>query len=208
MPPKQSAHGELDALQQRVADARLAVDAAEAAHIEAEAALEVAHDKVREAHELDQDPRAPTKALEKAKHTLEQAELAREGIEQRLLRAEREVAHFRETRGWDLLRERESVARELAGKLTRAVHEVVRLNQAITAERVYLDQLIAAIPGLSPRDDGPPSEHPWEETLKQLTTERGPNAGAAAAAPPPGRCGCAGAGGADQEEAAAGARTG
>ena len=168
MPRKQTAHGELDLLQQQAADARLAVQAAETAHIEAEAALEVAHDKVREAHDLGQDARTPTRSMDKAKRTLEQATLAQQGIEQRLQRAEREVAHFREARGWDLLRERESVARDLAGKLTRAVHEVVGLNTAIVAERVYQDQLIAAIPGLAPRDDGPPGEHAWEETIKQL----------------------------------------
>jgi hypothetical protein len=42
------------------------------------------------------------------------------------------------------------------------------LSKAYVAERQRVDQLVAAVPGASPRTDGPAPEYPWEGALRQL----------------------------------------
>jgi hypothetical protein len=173
MPPKGDAHKQLDILHQRVSDAQVAEGDADAKREAAETALEMARDDVREAHDLGTDPAKATKALEKAKKDVEQAHLACEGLAHRVQRAEAEVLKFKQSHGFDLLHEREVVAKELAGSLTRAVHEVIRLDRAIGAERSHINLLLAVIPGVSPREDGPPSEHPWEAAIRELRRATG-----------------------------------
>jgi hypothetical protein len=68
----------------------------------------------------------------------------------------------------DLLAEREQPARTVAAELTTSVHETLRLAKAYVAERQAQDQLVAAVPGATPRADGPASSHPWESRLKDL----------------------------------------
>jgi hypothetical protein len=67
-----------------------------------------------------------------------------------------------------LLREREPSAQAVAAELTASVRETLRLAKAYVAERQAQDQLVAAIPGASPRMDGPAASHPWEAQLKDL----------------------------------------
>jgi hypothetical protein len=90
MPRKSSAHTELDQLEQRVAEATLALREAEAKRAASEAAVETARDAVREAHDLGTDPGEAFEALEQAKLDAEQAALAAEGVAQRVRRAEQE----------------------------------------------------------------------------------------------------------------------
>ena len=168
MPPKSTAHAELDLLEQRLADAVVADREAEAKRIAAEVAVEDARDRVREAHDLNANPAKPTAQLEQAKWDAEQAALAKEGIGQRVARAERDVDRFKEENGLRLLEERAPRARELAGEVTRLAHELVRASKAMDPERAHSDRLIAAVSGLSPMHDGPPSEHEWAPAVREL----------------------------------------
>ena len=89
MPPSRTrtAHDELHALEQRLAEARTAERDAEQLALAAQAAIETARDAVREAHDLGADATKPTEALEQAKRDAEQAALAFEGVGQRVQRA-------------------------------------------------------------------------------------------------------------------------
>jgi hypothetical protein len=56
--------------------------------------VEAARDAVREAHDLGADPAKATAQLDQDKHAYEQATLAREGLEQRVRRADDERANY------------------------------------------------------------------------------------------------------------------
>jgi hypothetical protein len=77
-----------------------------------------------------------------------------------------QLDQLRQARG--LLEERAQSARIIAAKLTASVHETVRLARAYLSERTAQDALVAAVPGATPRNDGPPATHPWEAQLKAL----------------------------------------
>jgi hypothetical protein len=62
----------------------------------------------------------------------------------------------------------QSRAGELALKLTRAGHDLVRLHRAYLAMRGDIDALVAATPNAVVRKDGPPPSHPWERQLRDL----------------------------------------
>lgn len=79
-----------------------------------------------------------------------------------------EAIAFARERARDLLAEREQPARTVALELSRAVGEVLKLHRAYVTERQTMDQLVAAVPGATPRADGPPPEHPWEAALRTL----------------------------------------
>jgi hypothetical protein len=88
--------------------------------------------------------------------------------ELRVDRAQRQADDFTATRARDLLEERAVDARELASRLTRAGHEVVRLHRAYVQMRTDIDALVAAIPGAVVRLDSGPAEHPWEGQLREV----------------------------------------
>jgi hypothetical protein len=90
------------------------------------------------------------------------------GAELRVERAQREADDFAREHARDLLEEREADARELALKLTRAGHELVRLHRAYLALRTDIDSLVGASPGAVVRSDGPPASHAWERQLRDL----------------------------------------
>jgi hypothetical protein len=102
---KPSAHQELDALEQRIAAARLAERGAEQELRETRAEVEAARDAVREAHDLGQPAREPTARLDRAKGEVEQAQLALEGVGQRVRRATADRDRFLEENGARLLDE-------------------------------------------------------------------------------------------------------
>jgi hypothetical protein len=166
--PRRSAHDELEKLQNRLAEATSALRERETGAAAADACLEDARDAVREAADLDQDAAVAAAELQTAKEDAERAHLAVEGVSQRVRRAEAEVASFKEENGVRLLEERAPFAVELAGDVTRLAHELIRASKKVDAERAHQDKLIAAVPGLSPAHDGPPSEHAWHGALKEL----------------------------------------
>ena len=45
---------------------------------------------------------------------------------------------------------------------------MLRLNREYIAERTEQDRAVAAVPGASPRYDGPPGSHEWEQALREL----------------------------------------
>ena len=105
------AHAELHELEQRVAKARAADRDAQHALVAAQRAEEEAKDQVRSAHDVGEDPAKPTRALAKAREAAEQAELAREGVQRRVARAERDRTAFVEANAGRLLAELEPAGR-------------------------------------------------------------------------------------------------
>lgn len=83
-------------------------------------------------------------------------------------RAQQQLDEFAHQHARDLLAEREPNARTVAAELTASVHQTLKLAKAYVAERQAQDQLLAAVPGATPRADGPAPTHPWESQLKDL----------------------------------------
>ena len=75
---------------------------------------------------------------------------------------------FQRDHARELLAEREQAGRKVTAELATSARETVRLARAYLAERQAVDQLVAAVPGATPRADGPPAAHPWERQLKDL----------------------------------------
>jgi hypothetical protein len=66
------------------------------------------------------------------------------GAELRAQRAEAQAGEFERVHAAELIAEREVTGRELAGALTRAAQETVRLHCAFGAERSLVDRLVSA----------------------------------------------------------------
>jgi hypothetical protein len=82
--------------------------------------------------------------------------------------AQQQLDEFAHAHARDLLAEREPHARAVAAELSGSVRETLRLAKAYLAERQAQDQLVAAVPGATPRADGPEGTPPWEPALGQL----------------------------------------
>jgi hypothetical protein len=95
-------------------------------------------------------------------------ESAREGLARAADTARTEVARFRTENARELLAAREAGAREITDKLNAAVAETIQLHRSYLAERQEQDRAVAAVPGATPRMDGPPPSHPWERALRDL----------------------------------------
>ena len=120
-----SAHDKLERLEERIADARVAEREAEQAYRAAEAAVEDARDAVREAHDLGHDPAKPTRRLERAKRSAEQAALALEGVGQRVRRATVARDSFMSESATQLIEELEPDCQAVAERVESAIAAVV-----------------------------------------------------------------------------------
>lgn len=168
--PRKTAHATLDELRQTAAHQRMKAR-------DLDDTLEVAK------QEVEDDSRAVTDA-----YAAEDAKLAQQrrkqleateakvidlghqvtAAAQRVEMAQRAADTFTQEHARDLLAEREQPARTVAAELTASVRQTLTLAKAYVAERRTVDQLVAAVPGATPRTDGPAPEHSWEHALRQL----------------------------------------
>jgi len=142
-----------------------------------DAALEVAKQEVEDASSAVTDAYAAEDA-KLAQRRLKQLEAAEAKVidlghqvtaaTQRVQLAQRAAGIFAQEHGRDLLAEGEPAARTVAAELTASVRQTLTLAKAYLAERRTVDELVAAVPGATPRTDGPAPEHPWEAALKIL----------------------------------------
>jgi hypothetical protein len=171
MPPRrQSAHAELDELRQQAAAERVKARDVEAQLEAAKAKVEQASASIADGYAAE-DQRAVTiarKAEQAAVAQVYELQHRIDGAALRVQRAQQQLDEFAHEHARDLLAEREQPARTVAAELTASVRETLRLAKAYVAERQAQDQLVVAVPGASPRADGPDGSHPWEPALDQL----------------------------------------
>jgi hypothetical protein len=167
---RKTAHAELDELRQDMANERMKARDAESAFEAAKAKVDEADRVVTAAYALEDDKLAVQRRKELQAAEADAVELQRrvDAAGLRVQHAQQQVDTFARERARDLLAEREQPARTVALELSRAVGEVLRLHRAYLAERQTMDRLVAAVPGASPRADGPEGTHPWEPALGQL----------------------------------------
>jgi hypothetical protein len=170
MPRKQTAHAELDQLQEQATAERVKARTLgaqlEAAKVEVEDASRAVTDAyAAEDAKLAQQRRKQLEAAEAKVIDLGHQVTA---AAQRVGRARRQLDEFQRDRARDLLDERQQPARTVAAELTASVHQTLNMARAYVAERTAVDHLVAAIPGATPRTDGPASTHPWEAQLRDL----------------------------------------
>jgi hypothetical protein len=167
---RKSAHAELYQLRQQAACERMKARDLEAAVEAAKAKVDEASRAVADAYALEDDKLAAQRRKELQDAEAEVIDLghrvAAAGL--RVQRAQQQLDEFAHEHARDLLAEREPNARTVAAELTASVHETLRLAKAYVAERQAQDQLVAAVPGATPRADGPTSTHPWGSQLKDL----------------------------------------
>jgi hypothetical protein len=167
---RSTAHAELDELRQTVARQRTKARALDAA-------LEVANQKVEYASRAVTDAYAAedAKLAQRRRRQLETAEakvldLGHQvtAAKLRVERAQQAADRFAQEHARDLLTEREQTGGTVATELTASVRQTLTLAKAYEDERQTVDELVAAVPGATPRTDGPAPEHPWEHALRQL----------------------------------------
>jgi len=170
MAKRRSVHAALDELRQHTAAERVKAR-------DVSAQLEAAkHDVERASHAIADGYAAEDQQAVNAAREAEQAAIAKlrelqhrlAGAETRVQRAQQQADSFTHAHAHDLLAEREQSARTVSAELTAAGHELVRLHRAYVAERTAIDQLVAAVPGATPRADGPAATYPWEPELQAL----------------------------------------
>jgi hypothetical protein len=169
-PRRQTAHAGLDRLSQQAATERVRHRDLAAEFEATKHAVEEASRAITDAYAAE-DERAVgqgREAEQQAVAKLKDLEHRLTGAEVRVARTQRELDEFRRDRARDLLKEREQPARRVAADLTASVRQTLTLAKAYVAERRIVDQLVAAVPGATPRTDGPVPEHPWEHALRQL----------------------------------------
>jgi hypothetical protein len=168
--PRKTAHATLDELRQTAAQQRMKARALDAT-------LEVAKQKVEDASHAVTDAYAAedAKLAQQRRKQLETTEakvidLGHQvtAAAQRVDQAQRAVDTFTQEHARALLAERQQTARTVAAELTASVRQTLTLARAYVGERRTVDQLVSAVPGATPRTDGPAPEHPWEHALRQL----------------------------------------
>lgn len=170
MPRKPTAHAQLDQLRQQAAAERVR-------HRDLQAELEAAELEVEQAsHAIAagyaaEDQHAVTaarKAEEAAAVQVKDLQHRVTGAELRVEDAQRAADLFAQDHAYALLEEREQPARTVTAELTASVHQTLKRARAYLSERQIQDQLVAAVPGATPRADGPASTFPWESRLREL----------------------------------------
>jgi hypothetical protein len=167
---KPTGHAELDELRQEAADERMKQRDLEAQLEANKAKVEQATAAIAAAY-ASEDERAVTsarKAESKAIAELRELQHRVDGAGIRVERAQQALDTFMREHPRSLIAEREQQARAVTADLTRAVHQVLVLSKAYISERQTVDQLVAAVPGATPRADGPTPKHQWEPALGQL----------------------------------------
>jgi hypothetical protein len=170
MKQRKSAHAELDELRQRAAAERMKQRDLNVALVSATAKVEEASGAITDGYAAD-DQRAVARARKTEEEGVAEVRELQHRVDGASLRIERAQAkhdEFLRDRARGLLEERAQPARTVALDLSRAVAEVLKLHRAYLTERQTMDQLVAAVPGATPRADGPEGTHPWEPALGQL----------------------------------------
>jgi hypothetical protein len=126
------AHEGLSKRDKRLGEARAAEREAEAALLRAKRTLEAARDRVRECHDLGRDPTRAIEELERGKRNVEHAQLAREGVAQRVRRAEVEREQYLETNAERLLEELRPECEHAADDLRKRAECVIEADQRWT----------------------------------------------------------------------------
>jgi chromosome segregation ATPase len=170
-PPRKPAHTELDRLRQATADERAKHRELEAELARARTAVEQAGAALTDGYVAGDQAAAVAarKRLQKAEAAVDEAQHQIDGSSVRIERKQLEADRYVHDHARDLLDEVEGDARVAAAELTRAAHQVVKLNSAYLATRSRIDQLVSAAGG-SPRADGPPVSHVWERELGDLAS--------------------------------------
>jgi hypothetical protein len=170
MPPKKSAHAQLDELRQDVANEGMRARDVESALEAAKAKVDEADRAVTAAYAMEDDKLAAQRRKQFEAAEMETVELQRrvDAAGLRVQHAQRQLDEFQCEHAHDLLDERATDARQLALELTRAGHEVIRLHRAYSSLRKDIDALVGHVPGASPRTDGPPASYAWEPQLRDL----------------------------------------
>jgi hypothetical protein len=160
----------LDELQQRAVDAGVREREAGAEIQSAGRILEELRERRVNAYAAGDAERgdALTSEIQGLTGQLDQARARAEGVARAAEAARAELATFRTENARALLEDREAGARETTDKLNASVAETLRLHRLYVAERQEQDRAIAAVPGASPRHDGPPGTHEWEPALRDL----------------------------------------
>jgi hypothetical protein len=167
---RKTAQAELDELRQDVANKRMKARDVESAFEAAKARVGEADRAVTAAYALEDDKLAVQRRKELQAAEADAVEVQRrvDAAGLRVQHAQQQVDTFARERARDLLAEREQPARTIALELSRAVGEVLKPHRDYVTERQTVDWLVAAVPGATPRADGPVPEDPWESALKDL----------------------------------------
>jgi transcriptional regulator len=169
-PAKQTAHAQLDELRQLAATERKKARDVKSALEAATVRVGEADRAVTAAYALEDAKLAVQRRMELEAAEAEVVDLQRrvDAAGLRVHHAQQQLDEFQREHAHDLLDERAADARQVALELTRAGHEVIRLHRAYLALRMDIDALVGHLPGATPRNDGPPPEHPWEAQLGAL----------------------------------------
>jgi hypothetical protein len=161
---------ELGELQQRAVEAGRRERDARSEIDSAERILQELNEQRVEAYADADEQRAGglTADIQVPRSQLDQTRARAEGLARAAEAARAELVTFRSENARALLEAREPRALEVTATLNAAVAEVLRLNREYIAERTEQDRAVAAVPGASPRLDGPPGTHPWEQALQDL----------------------------------------
>jgi hypothetical protein len=170
MPRSKRAHAQLDELRQAAAGERVKQRELESELQVARAEVEQASAAIADGYAAEDQKAvaAARKAEETAVAEEEDLQYRLDGAELRVEQAQRALDQFQRDHARALLDEREQAARAVTADLEASVRETLRLARAYVAERQAVDQLVAAVPGATPRADGPPAAHPWERQLRDL----------------------------------------
>ena len=161
-----SAHSELAAIEQRITKAKAAARAAQLELERARRDEEAARDAVRESHDLSQNAAGPTKALQKAKATVEEKQLAQEGVGRRVQRAERDKVAFVEANAGRLMEELAPQCEEAVAAMQQAAEDLIAADSRWFALQAEVSQLLTA-QHRAPRDHAP-ADHQWALVLREL----------------------------------------
>ena len=168
---KTSAHDELERLEKRIADARVAEREGEQAYRAAEAAAEDARDAVREAHDLGADASGPTRNLDKAKRDAEHAALAWEGVTQRVKGASDSRDRFMAENGEQLLDELRSDNDRAAANLRQAAEALLAADAEWSAQSQQVARFLRGM-SLSPAENAP-GQHELAGVIRDLRRSLG-----------------------------------
>ncbi len=170
MAKRPSAVGELERLEAQLAECR---EARQQVHAEAER-LHAERDRLKAERidafacgdEVEGDRLGETIAAVIVKAETAAAKLA--GADERARRAEAAVLELHERRGTELLEAEVERGQQTAEALAEAVRRTLALDRELIDARRRQDEVLAKIPGRSPRMDGAPPTHPWESQLADL----------------------------------------
>jgi chromosome segregation ATPase len=168
--PKPTAHDRLAELRDQTVAVRMKVRAIEDELQGALADVQHAETAIVESH-ADENGEAlaiARQAHDEAVERVRDFEQRLDGAKLRVARAQQAMDTFIGEHARDLLQEREPRAREVAAALTRAGADLLRAHREYVELRVEIDRLVAAVPGASPRTDGPPATYPWEREVRDL----------------------------------------